>query len=65
MTAMRVYLAHTDLVPEPSGAVTLAAALFHADELPSAKKVAVIMSGGNIDPALLATLQTELAASPA
>ncbi len=34
LAAMRVYLQATDLVPEPSGAVTLAAALFHADELP-------------------------------
>jgi threonine dehydratase len=61
LAAMRVYLTHTDLVPEPSGAVTLAAALFHAAELPPANKVVVILSGRNIEPALLETLQTELA----
>jgi threonine dehydratase len=61
LAAMRVLLAHTDLVPEPSGAVTLAAVLFHADELPRVKKIAVVMSGGNVDPALIETLQNELA----
>ena len=62
LAAMRVLLTHTDLVPEPSGAVTLAAVLFHADELPQAKKIAVVMSGGNVDPALIETLQSEPAA---
>jgi threonine dehydratase len=57
LAAMRVFLAHSDLVPEPSGAVTLAAALFHANELPPAKKIAIIMSGGNVDPALLKSLR--------
>jgi threonine dehydratase len=56
LDAMRFFLAHSDLVPEPSGAVTLAAALYHAHELPPAKKIAIIMSGGNVDPALLKTL---------
>ena len=63
LAAMRTLLAHTDLIPEPSGAVTLAAALFHAGELPPAKKVAVILSGRNVDPKLLESLQNELAAS--
>ena len=57
LQAMRVLLRHTDLVPEPSGAVTLAAALFHADELPRVSRVVVILSGGNLDPALQAELQ--------
>jgi threonine dehydratase len=39
------------LVLEPSGATTLAAWLFHADELPSAGRVVCILSGGNVDPA--------------
>jgi len=60
LDAMKVYLAHSDLVPEPSGAVTLAAVLFHAAELPPAKKIVIIMSGGNVDPKLLETLQSEL-----
>jgi threonine dehydratase len=55
--AMRRLLKDTDLVPEPSGAVTLAAALFHGDELPKAEKTAVILSGGNVDPTLLAELR--------
>ena len=52
LDATRVLLSASDIVPEPSGAVTLAAALFHADELPPAKKIVVIVSGGNLDPAL-------------
>ncbi len=63
LEAMKFYLAHSDLIPEPSGAVTLAAVLFHADQLPPAKKIAIIMSGGNVDPKLLQTLQSELAAA--
>ena len=59
-SAMRTLLTHTDLVPEPSGAVTLAAALFHAQELPAARKVVVVLSGGNIEPALRASLVAEL-----
>ena len=65
LAAMRVFLAHSDLVPEPSGAVTLAAVLFHAAELPPAKKIAIVMSGGNVDPALLETLNSTLVAESA
>jgi threonine dehydratase len=57
LEAMRVMLAATELVPEPSGAVTLAAALFHADELPTARMVAVVLSGGNLEPELLERLK--------
>jgi threonine dehydratase len=46
------------LVAEPSGAVATAAALYRADELPSGRTVAVV-SGGNIEPALLAEILTE------
>ena len=62
LAAMRMLLERTDLIPEPSGAVTLAAALYHAHELPTSKTTVVILSGGNVDPALLARLQTEVAA---
>jgi threo-3-hydroxy-L-aspartate ammonia-lyase len=62
LAAMRVMLAVTKLVPEPSGAVTLAAALFHAEELPKVKKMAVILSGGNLEPKLREQLEVELAA---
>lgn len=57
--AMRAIVATTRLVPEPSGAVTTAALLFHADELPAYKKAVAIVSGGNVDPALLAEVLTE------
>ena len=62
LKAMRVLLGHSDLVPEPSGAVTLAAALYHSAELPAARKVVVILSGGNVDPVLLASLREPVAA---
>jgi threonine dehydratase len=61
--ATRIYLVATDIVAEPSGAVTLAAALFHTRELPAASKVVVIVSGGNLDPALRAELESESAAT--
>jgi threonine dehydratase len=63
LAAMRVMLSATNLVPEPSGAVTLAAALFHAEELPKVKKVVVVLSGGNLEPGLRAQLEGELAAA--
>jgi threonine dehydratase len=61
--AARVMLATTKIVAEPSGAITLAAALFHADELPRARRVVAIVSGGNIDPALRAALESETEAA--
>src|ERR1700678_403877 len=63
LAAMRVMLSVTNLVPEPSGAVTLAAALFHAHELPKVRKVVVVLSGGNLEPALREQLEGELAAN--
>jgi threonine dehydratase len=61
--AMKVILSATKLVPEPSGAITLAAALYRADELPQARKVVVILSGGNLEPELREKLEAELAAA--
>ncbi|AFL89529.1 threonine dehydratase [Terriglobus roseus DSM 18391] len=52
LQATRVLLLATDIVPEPSGAVTLAVALFHAAKLPPASKIVAVVSGGNIDPGL-------------
>ncbi len=58
LDAMRFALLRLKLVIEPSGAVTLAAAL--AGRLPeSARRVGLIISGGNIDPALLGQLWAE------
>jgi threonine dehydratase len=42
---------------EPSGAVAVAAFLFHQDELPNTKTNVAVISGGNIDPAMLAELK--------
>src|SRR3982074_1300969 len=65
LAAIRVMLSVTALVPEPSGAVTLAAALFHAEELPKVQKVVVVLSGGNLEPELRSELEREQAGSPA
>ena len=57
--AMRAIVATARLVPEPSGAVTTAALLFHAAELPPFRKAVALVSGGNVDPKLLAEVLTE------
>jgi threonine dehydratase len=59
--AMRAIVAATRLVPEPSGAVATAALLFHATELPHYTTAVAVISGGNVDPALLAEILTECA----
>ncbi len=51
--AMRQMIFAARLVPEPSGAVALAAALFHRDELPRARETVAVMSGGNVEPSVL------------
>ena len=58
-TAMRRILTGARLVAEPSGAVTFAAWLFHAGELPESKKAVAVVSGGNVDPQLLAQVLGE------
>jgi threonine dehydratase len=62
-TAMRVMLAAASLVAEPSGAVTLAAALFHHAELPRCERMVAVLSGGNIEPELRRELDAAGAAS--
>ena len=57
--AVRAIVATTRLVPEPSGAVTTAALLFHRDELPEYRKAVAIVSGGNIAPEMLAEILME------
>ena len=47
------------LIAEPSGAVPLAAALFHRNEFPSSGKTVAIVSGGNIAPEMLKQILTE------
>jgi threonine dehydratase len=51
--AMRAAFTRLKLVAEPSGAVALAAALFHADKIAGDTIIATI-SGGNVDAALFA-----------
>lgn len=57
--AMRAIIATARLVPEPSGAVSTAALLFHSAELPAYRKAVAVVSGGNASPALLAEVLTE------
>ena len=63
--ATRLILEATDIVAEPSGAVTLAAALFHGSELPKTDRIIAIVSGGNIDPVLRKELAAEAVAEAA
>jgi threonine dehydratase len=53
MQAVRILAENPQTVAEPSGAVAPAAWLFHPDSLPKSNKTVAIISGGNIDPALL------------
>jgi threonine dehydratase len=57
--AMRAIVATTRLVPEPSGAVTTAALLFHSHELPAYRNAVAIVSGGNVAPEMLAEVLLE------
>jgi threo-3-hydroxy-L-aspartate ammonia-lyase len=52
--AMRLLASGARLVAEPGGAVAVAACLFRPGELPPARHRVAILSGGNVDPALLA-----------
>ena len=57
--ALRLLVERTKLVVEPSGAVSLAAILSEAFlALPGDDPVAIVLSGGNIDPARLGALLT-------
>ena len=53
LEAMRRLALRVRLVAEPSGAVTFAAHLFHRDELPASRLTVAVISGGNVEPALL------------
>ena len=56
--AMRHLLFAGRILAEPSGAVTTAAAMFRADEIPSSLKTVAIISGGNIEPQLFTDILT-------
>ena len=53
------------LVAEPGGAVAVAACLLRRRELPAAATPVAVLSGGNIEPALLAAILGDTAAEPA
>jgi threo-3-hydroxy-L-aspartate ammonia-lyase len=55
-TAVRLLARQARLMAEPGGAAAVAAWLFRAGELPSASTPVAVLSGGNIDPALLAAV---------
>lgn len=57
--AMRAIVGSARIVPEPSGAASSAALLFHRAELPAFKTAVAVVSGGNVDPVLLAEVLTE------
>jgi threonine dehydratase len=54
--AMRALATSTRLVAEPGGAVAVAALLYRSGELPAARRPVAILSGGNVDPALFASV---------
>lgn len=55
--AMETLSGNSKTVAEPSGAVSVAAFLFHEKELPRTVNNVAIISGGNIDAALLAEIR--------
>ena len=59
ISAMKRLLLDWRLIAEPSGAVTTAGALFRRAQLPPFKKAVVILSGGNLEAALLRSLLQE------
>src|SRR5579859_3251047 len=60
--AMKLLAANPETTAEPSGAVSVAGFLFRADQLPKSRVNVAIISGGNIEPKLLAELHAERAA---
>ena len=59
--SMRRILQTVRIVAEPSGAVAPAAMFFHREKLPEAGKAVAVVSGGNVDPKVLAGILTEKA----
>ena len=63
--AVRRLACEARLVSEPGGAVAVAACLLRAGELPAATAPVAVLSGGNIEPALLAAILGDAVAEPA
>jgi len=57
--AMKHLLFSARILAEPSGAVTTAAALFHAGQLPAAQPVVAVVTGGNVDPKIFSDILME------
>jgi threonine dehydratase len=55
--AMQLLAANPATIAEPSGAVSVAGFLFHAAQLPKTKLNVAIISGGNVEPAMLEELR--------
>src|ERR1700688_1477201 len=55
--AMKLLSANPNTIAEPSGAVASAGFLFRSDQLPKTKLTVAIISGGNIEPKMLAELR--------
>jgi len=51
--AMKLLASNPETVAEPSGAVSTAGFLFRGDQLPKTRLNVAIISGGNIEPAML------------
>lgn len=57
--AIRQLAFRVRLVAEPSGAVTFAGFMFHQGELPATRSNVAVISGGNVEPSMLAQILTE------
>jgi threonine dehydratase len=55
--ALKLLAANPETIAEPSGAVAVAGFLFRGDQLPKTKINVAIISGGNIEPGMLADLR--------
>src|ERR1700690_140155 len=55
--AVRALSTNSKTVAEPSGAVSVAAFMFHSAELPRTRNNVAVISGGNIDPQFLADIR--------
>jgi len=57
--AVRLLASNPKTLAEPSGAVAVAAFLFHKDQLPQTALNVAVISGGNIEPRMLQEIQSE------
>jgi len=65
LSAVRRLAREVGLVAEPGGAAAVAACLFRAGELPAARTRVAVLSGRNVDPALLSAVLADGLSVPA